>query len=215
MPRPTTETIQAITANWNDLWPRLLMFTEKRIAKMYWRGCLRGPIPGGLESKDVVLIAIGQAVSGERKWNENIDLYTFLCGAIASNLSHLANGSENKTTILTRVESEDDNYNKYNIDSPECLNDAPHITYELIQKYSIVNRFLDNLKDDSLVYGVACYILYYSIDKPSDLAESLKTTVSDINNAKKRLRRRLSEWEFLISREENSVLKEGGDSNVS
>lgn len=54
MPRSTAETLRAIEmANWNDLWVRLLLFAEKRIAKMYWRGHLGGPIPGGLESKDV------------------------------------------------------------------------------------------------------------------------------------------------------------------
>lgn len=202
MPRSTEEVCDAISnATWNDLWPRLLLFTKKLIARKYWRGVLGGNIPGGIDSCDIVMRAIEQALSGDRKWNGDSDLYSFLCSTITSNVNHLATGYENKKTVLLQWDSD------CGVGEPhlEDTNLGPSDISERVRKRRMVERWLDVLKDDPLVYDIACYIVYYDIDEPSQLAERLGATVPDINNAKKRLRRRISESTFFVMAMDDDV----------
>ena len=85
--------------DWNDLWPRLLLFATKRCNRLFWRGQQGDPVPGGLEPGDIVLKVVEQALSGERRWNDKDSFYVFLCGSIASSLNHIAESAENRSTL--------------------------------------------------------------------------------------------------------------------
>jgi hypothetical protein len=173
-----------LMADWASLWPKLLLYTEKRITRMFWRGLLGGPLPGGIESHDIVMKAIEQALSGERQWMINARIDYFLFGAIKSVLNHLANSSENRSTCLITDEMvESASAHVVNSDIAAGVRRDPS-----------VKAFFESLKGDPLVHDVASFILYYGVDKPEDLAHRIKRNVLEINNAKRRLKRKIMEW---------------------
>lgn len=185
MKTPNDQVATALaTADWQDLWPRLLLFSQRRAARLFWRGEYGGAMPGGVKPEDFVMKAIEQALSGERRWDNKISLFAFLCGAISSMLNHAAESVENR--ITRRV---DPRIEEYKLVAPAT---------ELADEESLPERFVDSLRDDPLVYKMVAHILSSNTDKPSQLARVLKISVRDVYNANKRLKRKLSEWQRLL-----------------
>jgi hypothetical protein len=172
-----------LMVDWSLVWPRLLLYAERKIARMYWRGIFGGPLPGGIESHDVAMKAIEQALSGDRQWPEGVRIETFLFQSVNSIVSHIATGAENSSTTLL----EEGHLNKN-----DAITDSDMIA--LSRRDKQVSDFFNSLKDDPLAHDVAAYILYYGIDKPQELAGTLKRTVPEINTAKRRLKRRIISW---------------------
>ncbi len=176
---------ELLMADWENLWPRFLLYTEKRVMRMYWRGQLGGPIPGGIESHDIVMKAIDLVLIGERKWPRGLKIEQFFLGVIKSLISHLTESYENVSS-----ECIEEKAYKKNHQSPAT--DSKITDYARHNK--IVDGFFDFLKDDPIVHNVAGHILHHSVDKPEELSQRLNHSTAEINNAKRRLKRRLIEW---------------------
>jgi hypothetical protein len=132
------------------------------------------------------MMAIEQALMGERRCPDDVKPLKFLFEAINSILNHLATSAENRSTCLLTDEMSDNiGDDKYDINSRVA--NFSHRSKE-------VKAFLASLKDDPLAYDIASFIIYYSIDKPAELASQLKIDEVEINNAKRRLKRRVADW---------------------
>lgn len=189
---------------WEEITARLTYYALRESKRLYWQGILNGAFPGGLESKDIVAIAIEKVLKGERNWNPDThpNLLYYLKGVIDSDLNHLAESEENRVLRSESVLS----------DAVDCNEDAPKTGYfdklatsmphpeevfiqKELEKKS--DEFLWGLYDflnDTPVLQKIVECIIDGIDKPSDIAGTLGMPVKDIYNLKKKLQRRLEEY---------------------
>ncbi len=164
--------------------------------RLTWRGAYvarGGSVPGGYEPYDFAIDAIKKAMDGTRPWNraEYKTLEGFLRSIINSDISHLVESVDNSTGRRLGPQSgKDETVGAYVAPSTE-----PDPLIVLIDK-EWQGRFheaaIKELKgEEFLIKLLEC--MEAEITEPREIAELLGTTVDQVNNEKKKLRRRLSE----------------------
>ena len=179
---------------WDELVERLTLHAHCKLARLRWRGVPSsrgGAVPGGVEPADLAADAIVAVIQGIRNWNPDTDpdFLLFLKSVVDSMVSHLVECAENRLT--RRFEGTD-------------ASDSPLPAYQLADKgpgpanvcadAEERERFRDlvikELDGDPIAQGVfEC--MEAEIFKPADMAELLNKSVKEINNAQKRLKRKV------------------------
>lgn len=181
---------------WTDAVERLTLHAYRKIARLHWRGmpfAKGGSVPGGVTPQDVAAEAIEDAIAGKRIWNQEAepDFYCFLRSVVDSKVSHLAECLENQLSRRILVPADGD-------DPPPAYEMADHepdpatvcVNKESLERFR--SAVLAAIQGDALVEGVfSC--LENGITKPQEMAVLLDAMVKDINNAQKRLRRKVEQ----------------------
>jgi hypothetical protein len=177
-----------------ELVERLTDYAYCKLVHLRWRGLSikrGGSIPGGVEPGDLALQAIVDLIDGTRCWDreKNKDLLGFLKGVIDSQVSNLVNRAENRQSRWM-TEPADGH------DGPEFEVSQPGFTpYETVANKEAMEKFraaiVKEIGDDPLVMSIfEC--LEADITKPAEMALLLEKDVSEINNAQKRLRNKVT-----------------------
>lgn len=175
---------------WTALVERLTQHASCLILRHSWRG-LRidqgGSVPGGVDPVDLASTAITDVIQGKRVWNRETDpnFLDYLRSVVDSKVSHLVNGLENrKNRRMTRgaAESECDAPSR----EPEPV--TAHIDRESLDRLHAA--IIEAIRSDKLVEDIfEC--LNSGMTKPADIAIILEVTVKEVNNAQKRLKRKV------------------------
>lgn len=179
---------------WQEVVERLTLYAYGKLARLYWRGMpltAGGAVPGGVTADDLAADAITDAIAGTRAWDQqsNPDFYRFLRSVVDSKVSHLAECLENQLTRRLRLPADaDDSSPAYQV-----ADKAPDSATICADKESLENfraAILAEIEGDKLAEGVfSC--LEAGITKPQEMAVLLDASVQEINNAQKRLRRKV------------------------
>lgn len=179
---------------WNELVERLARYAYCKLARLYWRGLplsAGGAPPGGVDAADLAADAIVDTIEGTRVWDQEAepDLYRFLRSVVDSKVNHLAESLENQLTRRLDPPGEGDTQPA----AYQIADRAPDPATVCADRKAL-ERFralvLAVIQGDKLAEGVfSC--LEAEITKPSEMAVILEVRVEEINNAQKRLRRRV------------------------
>ena len=152
------------------------------------------------QSDELVLQAVQEAINGHRRWNESAydEFYKFILGAISSIWNNQCNKlyeNEKKYTDFKNIEY----LPNHNL-SPEQTYIAKETFKEHEQHLSEFLNYLRDYSKDPLPYQIVEAFWNDGIDlsKSKELAEYLNTSEKEINNAKKRLKRRWKHWQHLL-----------------
>lgn len=179
----------------NELVARLTYHADCKLSRLKWRGMSlksKGAAPGGVGPEDLAAQAIVDVIDGTRAWDpeKDPDLLKYLKGVIDSLVSNLVNRKENKTT--RRLDGRDGSLDE----SEEChLPDSAPCPYDVVADRESMDFFraavVAAIKDDPLAVSLfEC--LEAEMTKPSEIAELLGTDVSEIYNAQKRLKNKVT-----------------------
>ncbi len=182
---------------WMEALERLTLHAHGKIARLHWRGMpfVKGGcvLPGGATPQDLAADAIDDAILGKRMWNQEAepDFLKFLRSVVDSKVSHLARRMENKLGRRMLVAADaDDPSPAYEVADPDP--DPETVCADKESQAKFRSAVLTAIQGDALVEGVfSC--LEADITKPHEMAELLDTRVKEINNAQKRLRRKVEQ----------------------
>jgi hypothetical protein len=166
------------TIDWADLYPRLLLIAAGKLNRLSWRGQRFGAIPGGKTAADIVHDAIVKTISGQRVWNQQQNsLFDHLAGVISSEISHLVQSRENRTTA--RV---DDNIVQFlnHREDPETI---------IIRKAQKHDFLIYLAKKKPMLRTLAELILYDANAGTPNLMVKLDLSWREVGSLKKALRR--------------------------
>lgn len=175
--------------NLDELTLRLGLYTHRRLARMFWRGESKGPIPGGWEPADFVQAAFKKGLTGIRVWkSSNHSLFDFLKDIISSDISNLALKSENRVESRVTTAAGDAGSNLVSTESlPGNRSEWPDTgSFDENEVAPILQRVGENDFDQKVVRCV----LEMGMSVSSEIAAELKVPVNDVYKSKKRLRRR-------------------------
>jgi hypothetical protein len=188
------------TAAQEQLLDRLTNHALCKMRRLTWRGARiarGGSIPGGYEPYDLALEAITDALDGQdRNWNRQkyTTVEQFLVSIVDSKISNLVNLAENKSERrLAPPSGKDDTVTAYEI--PGTERDPLLIVIDREWQTRFHEAAMKELEgDEFLVQLLEC--MEAEIIKPLEIAEALSTkekpiTADDVNNATKRLERKL------------------------
>ena len=174
---------------------RLGLYTQTRLARMYWRGDRNGPIPGGLEAADFVQAAFRKGLTQERIWKSSErSLFEFLKDIISSDISHLALKSENRVESrisMVAAEVDKDSVLAANLQGQRSEWPDAHLSHEQEQKYILAQVGKNELDQDV----VRC-VVERDLSVSGEIASMLNVAVTEVYKSKKRLRRKL---QYLVS----------------
>lgn len=169
---------------------RLTLHADCKLARLRWRGVQGGP-PRGVQGEDIAADAITAIIEGTRAWDPQAqpDLLKYLRSVVDSIVSALVNSLDNRKTRRLGPPGVGDEASS----AHEAAGREPGPA-EIASRREAAESFrapiVEALKDDELAYQVfEC--LEADITKPSDIAEYLELSVAEINNAQKRLRRKV------------------------
>lgn len=162
--------------DWGALGMRLTAHVKIRSEILGWRTGRTGLIAKGQTAEDVAYAAILKVFDGERVWDPSRGpLFRYLCGVADSLLSHLR-------------ESPDHRRRSDSIDRDDLSSSIEEVAPAGDQRVAALVAKLGRAGDDDLRALVDA--LFRGCDAtPLALAAELQTTVSDVNNRLKRLRR--------------------------
>lgn len=184
--------------DWDDLVPRLLLLAISRLSRMTWRGRRDAVPPGAAEAEDFVNDAIAKTLAGVRVWpRDKCTLFQHLAGVIVSDISHAAEGAENRLTLSDDGREHGDGESGW---PPDAADDRPDQEERALWR-SEQRRLLGHLDEiDPRLAELAELILVKDIDGTAELAQRLNCSTNDVANLRKRMRRALRA--FLIAAEE-------------
>lgn len=192
------EFLSLTDAEQETLLKRLTHYALIKMRRLTWRGAYLakgGAVPGGHEAKDFALDAINKLLDGIRNWNKAAypTLEGFLRSTIDSDISHLVQSDDNsKHRRILRRGEDGKEHEAYEVKLPGF--DSVTIVIHMEWREAFRKAVADELKGDSFLKELFdCFDA--EITEPSEIAEMLGATVKDVNNAKKRLRRKLEKLE--------------------
>jgi DNA-directed RNA polymerase specialized sigma24 family protein len=173
---------------------RLTVHAHYKMRHLTWRGVYvnKGDaVPGGYEACDFAHDAIAKMLDSRRPWNRDKyqTIEAALRATIDSDINHLADSADNARCRRLALEpSKDETAQAYTVPGTE-----PNPLTTVVDR-DWQNRFhkaaMKELKDDPFLIKIfEC--LEAEITKPEEIAAMLDTTPEEVNNAKKRLRRKL------------------------
>ncbi len=173
---------------------RLTLHAHCKMRHLTWRGVYvnnGGVVPGGYEAYDFALDAIEKMLDGRRQWNKE-KYSTFeaaLRATIDSDVNHLADSADNaRGRRLSVKSSKCETAKAFEVPGTEPNPLDTVIDCEWQERFQ--NAAMKELKGDEFLTKIfEC--LAAEITKPEEIAIILDTTEDDVNNGKKRLRRKL------------------------
>jgi len=186
--------------DWDDTIPRLLKFSKDRMKSLQLYGETGGDSAGGKSPKDFVAEAIKKTYLGDRKWDpvRVPDLRKFLFGVIRSDTNHFAESVENKRTRSTeKLASLAEEEGKHFVDTIQSSMPGPDEVLITEEQRKEDDVFFDDFigyldTEDDLIKVVEC--IMDGKNEPRKIAQELALEVSVVNNAKKKLGRRLNDF---------------------
>tara|TARA_R110002049_G_scaffold300016_1_gene490561 strand:- start:2059 stop:2676 length:618 start_codon:yes stop_codon:yes gene_type:complete len=173
---------------------RLIHHALQKMRRLTWRGAYvkkGGAVPGAYEPEDFAHDAIRKMLDGTRPWNreKSPTLLAALKSTIDSEISHMVESLDNRKGRRLSVKSEkDETVQAYDVPGTEP-NPLVIVTDRDWQE-RCHNAVMKALEGDKLLEELFdC--LEAEITDPADIADMLEISVSDVTNAKKRLRRKL------------------------
>jgi hypothetical protein len=177
-----------------SLLKRLTLHAHCKMRHLTWRGVYvkKGDaVPGGYEPYDFALDAIEKMLDGRRPWNREKyeTLERALRATIDSDINHLADSADNARGRRLAVQaSKSETTQAYDVPGTEPNPLTSVIDTDWQQQFH--KAAMKELKDDKfLIKLFECLAAEFT--KPEEIATMLDTTVEEVNNGKKRLRRKL------------------------
>jgi hypothetical protein len=174
-----------------------------KMRSLTWRGAYvarGGAVPGGYEPYDFALDAIEKLLDGRRPWNKEHypTIEASLRAAIDSDISHLVECPDNaKSRRLLPPSAKGESFQAYEVPGTEPNPLKVIVDSDWQARYhAAATTELDG--DDFLQRLLEC--LEAEITAPADIATMLDITVDDVNNGKKRLRRKLEKLDGEFAR---------------
>jgi DNA-directed RNA polymerase specialized sigma24 family protein len=185
-------------ADWAAIAVQLTAHAAFRAENLAWRTGNSLDLAKGLNPKDLAAEAIRKVIDGIRKWDpERGALLPFLKGVVDSEISHLAESSDNQ--LQARVLADDEEDEMWDRSEFQAPSNDPHGL--LHQRQSTpeqvlleneadvrISALFDAVAGQEDLVGVVDAIMEVG-PRPADIAEHLGLPVSEINNRLKRLRR--------------------------
>jgi len=169
--------VRLALSDWQQVVRQLLLYAELKV----WRSRLmerHSALPQGIESADLAFSAILKLLTGARKWDpQRTSLIDFLKGVIDSELNHLTSSAERRSRSWL------DEGSLANVRDPRTspADDA---------LFSDQLRLLrEAVRDDPKLEELLPLLL--EGEKPAQIADRLGTTVKDVYQLIRRLRRRI------------------------
>jgi hypothetical protein len=159
-----------------------------------WRGARASggdAVPGGYEPLDFALTAIEKLLDGRRPWNPQAyaTIEDSLKAAIDSDISHLVESIDNiRGRRLAGPSSKCETARAYDVEATEPNPLKVVIDDDAMERFR--TAAIKELGDDEFLKQLfEC--LEAEITEPVDIAYMLEITIDEVNNGKKRLRRKL------------------------
>jgi hypothetical protein len=173
---------------WRDLYKRLRLFSYKKFGMLQ-------TVVGGLDLEAVILDSIEDTFFGVRRWPvvgedgriKNISLCVFLCQTIRSKVSHILEQEKNKVPI------EEAETHPLRLTSQTTLRSvrAGEGADELAIYNELGQQLLKAVHQDELLTKIVKLYLDTPDLHPLEVAEQLGLPVEEIQNARKRLDRKI------------------------
>ena len=174
--------------DWQEAFPKLVLYAQDKIERLRWLSKWGGAPVGGLEANDIAKQAIEDICSGKRVWNQRKPFLHFVMeDVIRSLISNAVTKKENRVTRRLQTIDGQEADNAAVRSQVPWHNDTLHHLLFTQERTHLLAFF----QHDPLVYRIAALIIDEDIYEPRHLAARLGTTVTDIQNAKKRLGRLL------------------------
>ena len=205
-----------------DLLHRLLAYAHRRSTGRQWYGLTAGsdaPLAGGKQPKDLVQIAITRTIDGaqngpgrhRRLWDGRKPLYDYLTSLIDSEVYHLTNSWINerfrRASTMGKISDADRREDFFDRVRDETV-DCPEETLLNQEAETYADKFLwgfiDFLGDDEFLVAVVDQIID-GARKPGEIAVALDVPTDKIYAARKRLKRRLSEYRARLAIEKEAT----------
>jgi len=175
-----------MTIDWDVMTPKLLAYASYRIARFGGGAAIRQKI------SDYVQEAIKLLFEGTRRFEGDEEaLFRFLCGVVDSLISHDMDKTRRRGKHLSLAHSRSDDAAQDEIYAD--LLTSPDDPEEDLVLRNRFGAFLSSLENR----GLRRYALQRAADDGAtseELADALSTSVEDIRNMDRRLRRRRAQW---------------------
>jgi hypothetical protein len=161
--------------DWADIGVRLTAYATWKARNLRWRTGRTDLLAGGKTPEDIAADAILKVLGGDRVWDpDHGPLLPYLEGVVDSLISHLAESADNR--IQERWS-----------EAHDAADDEP----AAVDPEQRIDRLRAALIDDrqQALLAIVDAIASHCDPTPQALAQRLGTTVADINNRLKRLRR--------------------------
>jgi hypothetical protein len=202
---PRDDSLQEIVDLSREAQERLLKrLTHHALWKMRpltWRGAYvahGGSVPGGYEPYDFALDALEKAMDGTRPWNREKykTLESFLRSIINSDINHLVDSVDNSTgRRLASQSAKDETVAAYEVPGTEP--DPLMVVIDKDWQKRFHEAAMKELNGEPfLIKLLEC--MEAEITEPQEIADVLGPTVDNVNNEKKKLRRRLDKLDARI-----------------
>jgi DNA-directed RNA polymerase specialized sigma24 family protein len=176
-------------AQWEEIFPKLLLYAERLIRYRVWPGVF---LPGGIQPGDLAQRAVYKVLSGERRWqHEKVTLLRLLMGIIRSDLSNLL--QQREAQLTSRLEdyiSARKSTNTLRAQTRSTLDGQSSRSQEEFAKER--EQLLALYSSDPLAQKCVELIIDHNVFKPRDLARELNINIKEVYNLKKRIQRKLS-----------------------
>lgn len=182
---------------WEDIIVDLTLHAERRMRRFLWQGRRGAPMPEGCRPEDIVQDAVVKFLDGTRDWNRRRypSIKQFLVGVVDSEIEHRAQSWANKHVRMAAVLS-DREQSKFEStpDGREGLESGVlHVMAEE-DAARLVLAFEASVNDEPLLRQVLTCILDGHYLR-RDIAKRLGVPPSEVDNARRRLQRRWSQFE--------------------
>ena len=178
-----------------------------KMRKLTWRGARiarGGSVPGGYEPYDLALEALADALAGEdRNWNRTkySTVEAFLRSVVDSKISNLVTLAENRCE-RRMPEPSGKNGEPVRFDIPGTEKEPLVLLIDRESEQSFHEAAMKELDGDELLTQIL-ECMEAEITKPMEIAEAVSTeekpvSADDVNNALKRLERRLKKLDTRI-----------------
>jgi DNA-directed RNA polymerase specialized sigma24 family protein len=176
--------------DWADYARRLVLYAGYRLSR---HGTLAARYTNGAE--DYTQEAIAAFISGDRRFvpAENVTLFSFLCGTVNSLISHDAEKATRRGTQVSLTS------NVRGETAANEINEEQLPTGDNFEQQVMAREELERFKE-SLDRDLQEYVSLRAADEggsAEEWAKILGTTVSDVRNMDRRLRRRRPQWNRL------------------
>ncbi len=197
--------------NWKDTIPRLVALADQKMKILKWCGVRGGPPPQGNTAEDIASEVILEILGEPTTWDpeESPDLFRFLCKKIRNKISNFVRGSENKKTLRIDPSAEDseDNLIRYetkkfleSIHKQHRVDGNPMVSNEEERiSQDFILGLIDFLQDEPLLIKYVECILDGD-GKPNKVALKLEVDEQTVYNMKKRLGRRLEDFQVVFKK---------------
>jgi DNA-directed RNA polymerase specialized sigma24 family protein len=177
---------------WPEIVDRLTLHAVYKLRNLAWRGVSwrrGGRPPGGIEPADIAADAIVSVIAGERTWNQTKQpcFLTFLKGIVDSKVSHLVESCDNRVSVRLTYRTDQD-------DCPCSGKNDQRPPDDIVADGELTAKFRAEMfaavEGDQLAAQLfECFDA--DITNRSEIAEMLGVSVADVDNARKRLARRV------------------------